>query len=655
MNVHPDENLLFYYVSGEMPAELGPVLEQHIEECDVCFERLKSLLFIKQHFSHLWQTLSLAEIMDLEREMQDTLPSAGIHEVVTTLLAKKPRKTWNRTRSTFPLLTAAAAVFFVLAGYIFLNLFNAPKSYDQWFAAGIVKSGTSLDLPVGRAELDEMLSGLAGTKVYSTISLSSALKVKDGADAIANVFHLEQDDRRAIMKGIKGDAALTYRNALGLIDNFAGELYSNQTVKSGMHLNFAVNASGAVLKDMNIKGNLYLLQGIGEGEATLQNVRVSGRIYVLGGGMGSVIFENSTAANVVVYKENGKVRLYAKQGTVLSSVMLGSGAKLQAESMTSDAFRRVRATSAMPEGSELILDGKFPDILVNAARIHVNIENGLTSKLELGKNATGTQVDIARNSVVELLTINAPSTVRGSGLVKTAEIRSSGVQLDVRTNKVNHIGYTGKTGASVTNSTQPSEKTGSPVSSGEAKDDGIPVQSIISPAEGNDNASVPVNSPDTASTVQTGDTSNLNAVQDSNINISNNNIDKSIQNSNNTTNNEDHSTEITNSDNNSSTVSVLDMDAIKKQIDQQAKLKNKAMIDIQCTVLDSAGQNLIQGVVVFVNGQAYAITAANGAAVFSVYPNTIITVKVVKDGYVPYQMSKSYTSIVVEEFQLTER
>lgn len=677
MHTHPDDNLLFQYISAEISAEHASELETHTEECDGCFEKLRSLIYLKRNFFNVWQTLSLDEIMHVERGIEESQQSDGVPQEPVRSFSEKLRGALSAKRRVMPVLLAAAAVILIIMGNFASYFINSSKMYNHWVAAGVIERGTDLNRTIGRAELDGMLSRLAGAKVSPALPASDALSVKDGADAIKNAFNLEQEDRNELVKGLREDAALTGRNALKLIDKFAGELYSAQTKVSGRYRSLAVNTGGAILRDADIKGNLYLLQGIGEGEATLQNVKVAGKIYVLGGGMSSVILENASAEKMVVHKDNGRVRIFAKEGTVISSVILSSGAKLQIEGQAPEAFRAVKVTQAAPEGSELRLDGRFPDILVDAGRIKVNVENGVIGKLELSKNAAGAQVYIAKTSTVEKLTVNAPATVKGPGLVKTLDIRSRDVKLDVgteksgRPDKTDQTEKSDETGASdktnitivtnISNKFDKNDKTNKseelPASSGtSAQSAGSAGLSAGSASAGGVEKQEPssgiANPSRTDSPKLTESNTNLNDIRNSEINISNSNVDNSVSNSNNTANNYNGSQEITNKVNNSSATAVGDMDTILKQIEQQKTLKNKAMVDIKYIVTDRANNKPIKGAVVFVNGQANSLTDENGVAAFSVYPYAVNQIKVAKDGYTPYQENKSYSKAADDEVAL---
>lgn len=186
-----------------------------------------------------------------------------------------------------------------------------------------------------------------------------------------------------------GARSITRAEAVTMLDRIAGNVFHAEGEYKGVtKSNAVINTSGVTLKDAVIEGDLYITEGVGEGDVTLENVTVKGEAHINGGGENSIVLNGVTVSKIIVDKANGKVRVLAKDGTVVQEVVLKSGAKLE-EEITDDAagFGQVQLDSSIPSGSSVSLSGSFDHVTSNADQVAITLKSGSITLLELLKAA----------------------------------------------------------------------------------------------------------------------------------------------------------------------------------------------------------------------------------------------------------------------------
>jgi len=182
----------------------------------------------------------------------------------------------------------------------------------------------------------------------------------------------------------------------------------------------AINAPDVTLRNMVIEGNLYLNEGIGEGDVNLENVTVKGETIIRGGGEDSIHLVNFTCEEVIVIKVGGRVRIVASGNTNISEIKLQSGAIVEGEG--------IETITILKAGEEIILDGDFEEVIIDAD-VKLEVLEGTTiNKLEINSKA---QVDLASNTTVKHLTLEAAATIAGKGTIEYAKINADDTELKV--------------------------------------------------------------------------------------------------------------------------------------------------------------------------------------------------------------------------------
>lgn len=163
-----------------------------------------------------------------------------------------------------------------------------------------------------------------------------------------------------------------------------------------------VNAPGVTLKDVTISGDLIIGDGVGTGDVTLDNVKVTGRTLVRGGGNNSIhVINGSTlSGTVIIDNVNNEVRIVTDAGTIIQ--------KIEA-------------------GSEIILEGKFGDVVVVGSETSVElkgeVKNLIVESPYAAINVTG-KVDN-----IEVTKSATRTTITGTGIVKSVEVNANNVKI----------------------------------------------------------------------------------------------------------------------------------------------------------------------------------------------------------------------------------
>ena len=180
----------------------------------------------------------------------------------------------------------------------------------------------------------------------------------------------------------------------------------------------------------------------------------------------------------MIIKKDGKVRIVAKGSTSIPSVSLNSGAKLEEEEVTGDGFGDVEVIE-IAAGQQIVLDGDFAEVTVEAAGAAIQVANGKVGKLEVAKEAAGANVEIASGATVTTLTANAAVQVTGKGKITTANVNAAGVVIEQKPTTVKVAeGITAKVAGTETTGTtggtgeEPAPSNGG--SSGDDNDDDEP-------------------------------------------------------------------------------------------------------------------------------------------------------------------------------------
>ena len=225
--------------------------------------------------------------------------------------------------------------------------------------------------------------------------------------------------------------SLNPRKGLAVLKLYiASGTYNDQSVTG----NVVVNTGNVILKDMVIEGNLYLAEGIGQGNVTLDSVAVKGTTFANSGGENSIMLQNTTLESLFVEKRDGKIRILAKDSTVVAYAEFHSGATLKKEG-TDRTFESIEIQK-IPSSHRIILDGDYALVNIEAPYADIEIVDGIVDTLNVADTASGSNIQIAQGAAVKTLTADAPVGITGKGQITNARINASGVSMEQKPDNV---------------------------------------------------------------------------------------------------------------------------------------------------------------------------------------------------------------------------
>ncbi|MGB7605646.1 MAG: S-layer homology domain-containing protein [Lutisporaceae bacterium] len=197
-----------------------------------------------------------------------------------------------------------------------------------------------------------------------------------------------------------------------------------------------IKAADVILQDTIINGNLIINESVGDDNVTLKNVIVKGDTIVRGGGLNSIIAENSTFMRVVINKADNKVRFVATGSTTVANVDMQSGGKLEEQNLNSSGFGTIQITQESANLGSITLIGNFERVDVNTANIFIDIQGEIVN-FNVSDNANNTSINLSLEARINNLILEAMSIITGLGRIGNADINISNIRIDVPITTVN--------------------------------------------------------------------------------------------------------------------------------------------------------------------------------------------------------------------------
>lgn len=138
-----------------------------------------------------------------------------------------------------------------------------------------------------------------------------------------------------------------------------------------------IDKAGTIVEN-KIVNNLHITKEVGNGEVTLKNVTIKGELLVEGGGLNSIIIEDSIINKLTTNKEDGKVRILIEGKTSVDFTSVKSESILEQQKLTGQGFEEL----AVYADSSVILtsDKKITWSSSNTKIATISLEGELTAK-----------------------------------------------------------------------------------------------------------------------------------------------------------------------------------------------------------------------------------------------------------------------------------
>lgn len=195
-----------------------------------------------------------------------------------------------------------------------------------------------------------------------------------------------------------------------------------------------IEDAGTVIENQTFN-NVHITEKVGNGEVTLKNVTITGELLVEGGGLNSIILENSTINELTTNKDDGKVRILITGNTAVDATNILSGATLEQQNLTGTGFIQVNVEENVEENQSLIVSAYIGNLTVKA-KVKVNLKTGTIEKMTLEKASEGISVNLADDANVLLVIINARASFAGKGEISKAIIKANKVVFERKPKEV---------------------------------------------------------------------------------------------------------------------------------------------------------------------------------------------------------------------------
>lgn len=364
----------------------------------------------------------------------------------------KPDK--NITRAEFMVMVNTAFGFKDSVS----KMYSDVSTSDWFYSAANVANGAGYitgysdgtmrpNNPITREEAATMLAkakGLTGNE-EAYMKFSDYMKITwsksyVGAVSVASIMSGYPDGSFGPTKSItRAESAVSIHKAMGIkgMDMSSSEMIYDKQGTYGpsegtetIEKNVVIKVPGVTLQNMIIKGDLTIDKEVGDGDVFLKNVKVEGKTNINGGGANSIHMEDTILTTVIVDKATGDIRIVISGKTVVATVELKSGAKLEESGVTGDGFRNVIMSSDIPKNSKVTLLGEFEDVNIQALSLLVDVPKGLIKNLNVEKGATDTRITLADDVKVVKAIVDAIVKFLGKGTVEVANINISGVTFE---------------------------------------------------------------------------------------------------------------------------------------------------------------------------------------------------------------------------------
>ncbi len=225
------------------------------------------------------------------------------------------------------------------------------------------------------------------------------------------------------------EKSITRAEAVTVINNIVGTrydqagTYGDKDEQQVIEGNLTITSRDVILSNLLIKGDLILSAGIGDGDVTLDSVTVEGATFVNGGGENSIVFNNTTLGEVIVYKKNGKIRIVAKGSTTVGNTKIGSSVKMEEDGLDGEGFEGVEVITLKP-GDTLELDGDFSDIKLSAP-IQLDVtEDTEVGSLQVGENAEGSEINVGGDASIGSVQIKTETKINAEGEIGEVKVQT---------------------------------------------------------------------------------------------------------------------------------------------------------------------------------------------------------------------------------------
>lgn len=284
-----------------------------------------------------------------------------------------------------------------------------------------------------------------------TFKPSATISRAEAAVMIANAMDLEQDAAGA--EGFSDEIPVWAVGSVGAVvkagymsgypDGTFGAAKSITRAEAVSSLNRVMTADGitetqvvltekeAVLEDQVVAGSVLIDSTVEK--ATLRNVEIQGDLVIRCAEDDKVILDNVTVKGRIIIEKTGVEVSFAGK-TDVKEVQVGAVCELTADGFTG-SVDTVRITDEVAAKGDVVIDVPVDEVIVEK-KASVKVKENVDT-IQIAKDAKGSELEITKDVVVDLVKANGKVEISGDGTVSKLEANADGITYhrDVTINK----------------------------------------------------------------------------------------------------------------------------------------------------------------------------------------------------------------------------
>ena len=187
----------------------------------------------------------------------------------------------------------------------------------------------------------------------------------------------------------------------------------------------------AVLEDQVVAGNVVIDSTVEK--ATLRDVEIQGDLVIRCAEDDKVVLDNVTVKGRIIIEKTG-VEVSFSGKTDVKEVQVGAVCELTADDFEG-SIDIVRITKEVAEKGDVVIDVPVDEVIVEK-KASVKVKENVDT-IQIAEDAEGSELDIAKDVVVDLVKADGKVEISGDGTVKKLEANADGITYhrDVTINK----------------------------------------------------------------------------------------------------------------------------------------------------------------------------------------------------------------------------
>lgn len=187
----------------------------------------------------------------------------------------------------------------------------------------------------------------------------------------------------------------------------------------------------AVLEDQVVAGNVVIDSTVEK--ATLRDVEIQGDLVIRCAEDDKVVLDNVTVKGRIIIEKTG-VEVSFSGKTDVKEVQVGAVFELTADDFEG-SIDTVRITKEVAEKGDVVIDVPVDEVIVEK-KASVKVKENVDT-IQIAEDAEGSELDIAKDVVVDLVKADGKVEISGDGTVKKLEANADGITYhrDVTINK----------------------------------------------------------------------------------------------------------------------------------------------------------------------------------------------------------------------------